>query len=258
MRDIRVFAGPDPLAAAAADYFVALAAESIAARGQFAVALSGGSTPRAMHRLMASPPLISRVDWPRVFVFFGDERCVSPDDAQSNYRMARETLLDLVPIPPANVHRMHGELPPTEAAAHYETLLRTFFSSSGSAGAPTAATFDLVFLGMGDDGHTASLFPGTAAIQETQRWVVAHHVAKVGMWRITLTPPAIDAARHVAFLVAGAAKAERLRDVIEGPRRPDVLPSQIIQPRPGELHWFVDQAAASDLTQPGSPLKAVT
>ena len=239
MTKLHVFSTPEALAEAAAEHVAQLAHAAVMDHGRFSVALSGGSTPRALHTRLAAEPWRDAVDWDRVHVFWGDERCVPPDHPDSNYRMARETLLDHVPIPPAQVHRMRGELSPAEAAAAYEAELRAFF--------PTVAwpAFDLVLLGMGDDGHTASLFPGTAALAETEHWVVANRVEKLETWRLTLTAPAINRAAHVLFLVAGTGKAERLRQVLRGPYQPTVLPSQLIRPVSGDLVWFVDRAAAS-------------
>src|SRR5262245_29806910 len=181
MTAIRVLPDPAALADSAARQFVERCQAAIDARGSFSVALSGGSTPRDLHLRLASPPLAQQVDWAHVHVWFGDERCVPPDDPQSNYRMAYETLLSKVPIPPRQVHRMHGELPPDQAADEYEHDLRDFFKDE-------PPSLDLILLGMGDNGHTASLFPGLNAVHEQRRWVVAEYVAEVGMWRITLTP----------------------------------------------------------------------
>ena len=233
MKELRVH--PD-LARAAAEHFVTLATAAIAARGQFVVALSGGSTPRATYTLLASDELAARVDWPRVRVLWGDERCVPPDHPESNYRMAREVLLDKIPIPAENVHHIRGELPPDQAAMAYQAELEAVLGTGGR--------FDLILLGMGEDGHAASLFPGTAALHEQTRWVVAHYVDKLSAWRVTLTPVAINAAAHVTFLVSGAGKAERLREVLDGPHQPDVLPAQIIRPTDGRLLWLADAAAA--------------
>ena len=174
-------------------------------------------------------------------VFFGDERCVPPEDTRSNYQMARAALCDHVPIPAANIHRMHGEETPEQAALQYESDLRTILAGHG---------LDLVLLGMGDNGHTASIFPGLAAVTETSRWAMAQYVEVMGMWRVTLTPVVINKAGHVAFLAAGAGKAEMLQRVLEGPFDPVVLPSQIIRPAHGELRWLVDQAAAARLARP--------
>jgi 6-phosphogluconolactonase len=222
-REIRTVDDARVLARAAAAVVVDLAEAAIAARGRF------------------SEPLVAQVDWPRAHVFWGDERCVPPDHPDSNYRMAREALLDHVPIPARNVHRIPCERDPAEAAVVYEGALRAFF------GGDAAPRFDLVLLGLGGDGHTASLFPGTAAVHEPSRWVVAHHVRKLNAWRVTLTPVSINAAAHVAFIVSGAAKAGRLREVLSAPHRPDLLPAQIIRPVGGRLLWLIDAAAAAHL-----------
>ena len=245
---VEVFATSDVLMEAAAERFVRFASGAIGVSGRFAVALSGGSTPRRLYTLLATDPYAARVDWPRVHVFWGDERCVPPGNPASNYRMAREALLDHVPVPEAKVYRIHGEDDPTEAAAAYERELRAAFATpEGPPRCAPGSRFDLVLLGMGDDGHAASLFPGTAAVRETTRWVVAHHVAAMSMWRITLTPLVINAAAEVAFLVSGLEKAAILRKVIEGPFGPDKLPAQVVAPRDGRLHWLVDATAARHL-----------
>jgi 6-phosphogluconolactonase len=241
---VQVYPDAASLTRAAAEHFVARAAEAVTARGRFTVALSGGSTPRSTYTLLASDEFAPRVDWPRVHAFWGDERCVPPDDPDSNYRTAHEVLLRHVPIPAGNVHRIQGELEPEPAAREYERALLTMFGSSPGGSPPR---FDLVLLGMGDDGHTASLFPGTAAIHEGKRWVVAHYVDKLSVWRVTLTPAVINAAAHVTFLVSGAAKARRLREVLIGPFQPDRLPPQIVQPADGRLLWLLDAAAAAHL-----------
>jgi 6-phosphogluconolactonase len=163
--------------------------------------------------------------------------------------MARETLLDAVPLPSGNIHRIHGEEEPQLAAAAYEQELRSFFGSR-APDEPPAVGFDLVLLGMGDNGHTASLFPGLAAVTERVRWVMAEYVEVVSMWRITLTPVVINAAKNVTFVVSGAEKARRLRDVLEGPIQPEVLPAQIIRPAHGRLLWLIDKAAAGCLKRP--------
>lgn len=241
MAEIRAYPDAASLARAAAEHFVTLAAEAMVIHGQFVVALSGGSTPRIAYTLLASDEFAARVDWPRVRVFWGDERCVPPDHPDSNYRMARETLLDRIPIPTENVHRMRGELSPDQAATAYQAELEAVLGAGGQ--------FDLILLGMGADGHTASLFPGTAALHEQTRWVVAHYVDKLAAWRITLTPAAINAATHVIFVVSGADKAERLREVLAGPYQPDILPAQIVRPADGRLLWLVDAAAVVHLRE---------
>ena len=251
MQGIKIYPDAGHLAHATADHFVVLAGEAIASHGRFAVALAGGSTPKAAYALLATREYATRVDWSRVHIFWGDERCVPPDHANSNYRMAREALLDHVPIPTQNVHRMMGELEPVQAASEYQAALGDFFSSASINREKRDETrpprFDLVLLGMGDDGHTASLFPGTAEIHEQTHWVLAHYVEKLGAWRITLTPVVINAAANVAFVVSGSGKAERLRQVLNDPPQPDILPAQIVNPASGRLHWLLDQTAASSL-----------
>jgi 6-phosphogluconolactonase len=243
MTAVRVFPDPQALAEAAARHVVEQAQLAIDARGLASLALSGGSTPRDLHLKLSSPPLVDQLDWSKVHIFFGDERCVPPDDERSNYRMAEETLLSRIPIPRENVHPMRGELPPEQAAEDYERELRDFFKEE-------PPRLDIILLGMGDNGHTASLFPGLKAVHEQQRWVVAEYVAEVQMWRITLTPLVINLAREVVFLVAGSAKAEMLRQVLQGPYAPDERPAQIVRPSPGEVVWLIDAAAAAKLTPP--------
>jgi 6-phosphogluconolactonase len=197
--------------------------------------LAGGSTPKAMYGVLARE-YAGRIDWSRVHIFFGDERPVPPDHDDSNYKLASETLLDHVPI--RSVHRMRGELPPDEAATAYEKELRTFF---GAEGVPR---FDLILLGLGRDGHTASLFPETSALEVHDRLVVANPVLKLDTTRITLTVPVINAARAVVFLVAGEDKAEAIEKILEEGADPRAYPASLIQPA-GELEWMLDQSAAS-------------
>jgi 6-phosphogluconolactonase len=230
------------LADAAAGRFITAARDAIASHGQFIVALSGGSTPRDTYLLLGTEALVSRVMWSRVQVLWGDERCVPPDHIESNYRMARETLLDRVPIPAANVHRIHCEDDPATAAEVYEATLRALLRT------PAGARIDLVLLGLGEDGHTASLFPGNAAVHERTRWVMAARASAASVWRITLTPAVINAAAEILFLVSGGAKAGILRRVLEHPRRPQEFPAQAIAPSNGRVRWCVDAAAATDLT----------
>jgi 6-phosphogluconolactonase len=239
MAEITVYPDHQSFIDGAAAFIAGLAVESIAARGRFTIALSGGSTPRPIYARLAAADYAARIDWGKVHVFFSDERCVPPDDAASNYRMAREALLDHVPLPPENIHRIRGEDDPAQAALAYEQDLQSLFSA-----APVPA-FDLICLGMGDDGHTASLFPGTAVLHEHERWVVAQYVEAVQTWRLTFTAPLINAARHVVFLVEGAQKSETLWRVLEGDYQPDVLPAQLIQPISGQAHWLVDAAGAT-------------
>jgi len=245
---LETFPDREKLTAAAAQNFIRLAAEAVEKERLFTVALAGGSTPRPLYALLASKESARTIDWPRVHLFWGDERCVPPDDPRSNYRMVRESLLDAIQMLPANVHRIHGEEDPEAAAAAYDRELRASLGSNG-AGGPPRRGFDLVLLGMGDNGHTASLFPGLPAVTEKVRWVMAQFIPAVSMWRITLTPVAINAARNVIFMVSGSEKAERLHDVLEGPFQPERLPAQIIQPAHGRLLWLVDEAAASRLAR---------
>ncbi|MDP3910494.1 MAG: 6-phosphogluconolactonase [Gemmatimonadales bacterium] len=258
---LEVLPTTDALMHAAAELWVAAAATAIAASGRFTVALSGGATPQRLYRLLASDPYASGVDWSRVHAFWGDERCVAPDDPASNYRMAREALLAHVSIPAENIHRIRGEDEPAAAAAAYERQLRASFTTvDGPPRLSPGARFDLVLLGLGEDGHTASLFPGTATLREPARWVRAVHPAAVATARVSLThsvavatarvsltSTVINAAAEVAFLVSGRAKAAILRRVLDGPYQPDALPAQRIAPQPGRLRWLVDADAAADL-----------
>ena len=235
---------------AGAAAFAAAARAAIAAHGRFVTALSGGSTPRALFELLATERFAASIDWSRIHVCWGDERAVPPDADASNCRMAREALLDHVPIPPSQVHRIRGEEPPMIAAAAYERTLRTLFATPVGPPRPVpGARFDLVLLGMGDNGHTASLFPGLQAVRETERWVVAESIAEVRMWRITLTPVVLNGAAEVLFLVSGGDKASMLHRVLDGPVRPDTYPAQIVAPHHGRLRWLVDADAAAALEE---------
>ena len=229
---------PDTLSLArgAAEQTVTLAQTTIAAHDRFSIALSGGFSPRTLYEALATNEFAPRIDWTRTFVFWSDERCVPPDHTDSNYRMARERLLDHTPLPQQNVHRMQGEIDPVQAAANYEQTLRLFF------GTEALPRFDLVLLGMGDDGHTASLFPGTTALRETTRWVTENYVEKYDSWRVTLTPVVINAAANITFLITGENKLRALREVLYGVYQPDLYPSQLIDPGNGHLRWLVDEA----------------
>jgi len=226
---------PQELARAAARDFAAKAEAAIGERGRFTVALAGGSTPKATYEILARD-YADELDWAKVHVFFGDERTVPPDHDDSNYRMAHETLLSRVSV--GSVHRMRGELPPTEAAAAYEEELRKFFGTSDEP-----PSLDLILLGIGEDGHTASLFPETSALEVHDRWVVANPVLKLGTTRLTLTVPVINSARTVSFLVAGEGKAEALREILEGDADPREYPAKLVRPAGGPV-WMVDRAAA--------------
>ena len=241
--ETRVLADAASLARAAAEEVVRLAIEAVAARGRFMFVLAGGSTPKALYSLLAGDSrLNSTMPWTQTHFFWGDERHVPPDHAESNFRMAQETMLAHVPVPHEHIHRVRSEEPhAARAAEEYERTLRTVF------GGEAMPRFDLILLGMGTDGHTASLFPGTSALLERQRWVLANWVPKLNTWRITFTAPLINNAANVLFLVAGADKAESLHAVLKGPRQPEVFPSQLVQPADGRLLWLVDVAAGQSL-----------
>lgn len=234
-----VLPDPDALAEAAADRFIALADAAIAARGTAAVALAGGSTPRAMNALLAAHPRCEQLDWTKVRFFFGDERCVPPDHPDSNYRMTRETLFGPLGIAETQIERVRGEDEPHAAAAAYEAALQAALGA--------APVFDIVYLGMGPDGHTASLFPGTIASIDDSRLAVANFVPKFNTYRVTLTPRVLNAARHVTITAAGAEKADALAAVLDGPCEPERFPVQLVAPILGELVWLVDAAAAAQL-----------
>ncbi len=234
--EVRVFDDVASLVRATADEIVAIARDAVDARGRFAWALAGGSTPRDVYRLLASDPYRERMPWNAIHCFWGDERHVPPDHPDSNFRMAREAMLDAVPLPAGNVHRVPAEEPdPQRAAAEYESTLREFFPAADWP------VFDLIQLGLGKEGHTASLFPGGTALHERERWVAAPWVEAQSTFRVTFTPPVLNHARRAMFLVAGDEKAAALHAVLEGARDPDLYPAQIVE---GNRLWMVDRAAA--------------
>src|SRR4051812_36860761 len=233
--EIKVFPDAQAIAEDAARRIAEAAEASIKLRDRFSLALSGGSTPKLLHQVLAAK-YRDAIDWLKVEIFFGDERCVPPDHPESNYRMVAETLLSKVPIPGANVYRMRGEADPNEAAKEYGLMLKEKFGDGG---------LDLIYLGMGGDGHTASLFPNTAALHETKHRCVANHVPQLNTWRITLTAPFINRAQQVIVMVTGADKAKRLSEVLEGPRDPERLPIQLIQPASEKISWLIDVGAAA-------------
>jgi 6-phosphogluconolactonase len=242
---IRVFADLTELTRAAAGEVARLAESAVAERGRFTWALSGGSTPRPVYESLAGDPYRERLPWSAIHTFWGDERHVPPDHPESNYRMAREAMIDRVPVPAGNVHRVAAEdADARRAAAAYESELRSFF---GLAPGEWPA-FDLMLLGIGPDGHTASLFPGSPALRERDHLVVAPWVEAQRTFRITLTPPVLNHARLSLFLVSGEDKADALRAVIEGEREPDRYPAQVVE---GNVLWMVDRAAASRLENAG-------
>jgi 6-phosphogluconolactonase len=238
---------PDPkaLAEAAAKRIIAIAAHAVAEHGSFSIALSGGTTPRRTYELLAD---LGGIEWSRTHVFWSDERAVPPDSPESNYRMAREALLDRVGVPPENIHRMPGEAASLVAAADaYAAEVRSALGVNRTR----TPRLDLVLLGLGPDGHTASLFPHTEVLHERHRLVAAVYVPEHNLYRLTFTPKLINAAANVMFIVAGAEKAAALAATLEGPLDPDTYPAQLIHPENGTLYWFVDETAAAALSSRG-------
>ncbi|HEY1867435.1 MAG TPA: 6-phosphogluconolactonase [Candidatus Cybelea sp.] len=239
--EMEIFRDGKALARALADLFVSVGRLAMADRGSFHVALAGGNTPRAAYALLAQEPWRDELSWSDVFIYFGDERCVPPDDEQSNYLMAKHAFLDSVGIPRANVHRIAGEVDPGHAANEYASLLRTVFGN--------APRLDLILLGIGPDGHTASLFPGTPPDTDDNALVRAVYAQSQFMWRVTMTPKVLNLGRTVAFAVEGPDKADILEAVYQGPVDPVKYPAQIVQPGSGRLIWLVDEPAAGMLKQ---------
>ncbi len=233
MPNVRVLPTPEEAAAAAAALVAKLADEHGSAAGRFTIALSGGSTPRLLYQTLACDPYAARMAWDRWRVFWSDERCLPPDHEESNYRMAREALLDRVCIPAQQIHRMRGEIEPEEAAEAYASVVLD-----------TSPSFDLILLGIGEDGHTASLFPGTEALQERRKLVVANWAPRLQAYRITFTLPLINMAKNVVFLATGESKAEVLREVLEPAREEHTLPAAMVRPVQGITHWFLTRDAA--------------
>jgi 6-phosphogluconolactonase len=240
-RQIIICRDVDELSRKAAEQFVGLARLAIAARDRFAVALSGGSTPKAFYSLLATAEFREQLDWRQIHLFFGDERCVAPDHAESNYRMVAESLLAKIAIPGENVRRMAGELAPEVAAAAYAAALTDFFDLRENQ----PPRFDLIFLGLGEDGHTASLFPDSSALHETQALVATTYVEKLKARRLTLTLPTINNAAQISFLVAGHSKAAVVTAILTGQN--SEAPAARIKPSHGKLAWFITEDAAGDL-----------
>ncbi len=246
---IRIYADYELLSQAAASLFIDLADQAVAAHGRFCVALSGGSTPRRMYELLATMPFRNQIKWDSVHIFWGDERCVPADDPRSNALMARQALLDHVPVPADQIHPIQGDLPPAQAAVQYEAELRAFFGSQ-------PGKLDLVLLGLGENAHTASLFPHSPVLNEKERWASEVYVPEQDMYRVTLTAAFIDLADQVAFIVSGADKAHALQMVLEGPNEPEEFPAQLICPSTAHPLWLVDRAASHKLVgQPDQELE---
>jgi 6-phosphogluconolactonase len=240
---MHVFSDAEQLNEALAQWIVSTAKESVARQSRFTIALTGGSSPKKLYQLLTQPPYKDELFWKDTYVFWGDERFVPQEDDRYNAKMAYETLLNHIPVPRDQIYPMPYStvIPPEEVARQYENLLRNHFNTS-------APQFDLILLGMGDDGHTASLFPRTPVLDEKERWVRDVYHTGQQMYRITLTAPLINQAKKIAFLLFGENKAQVLQNILEGGYQPQQLPTQLIKPLSGELHWFMDEAAASKLT----------
>lgn len=240
-----LLSGPEEMAIEAANRIVRIGQGIFRQRRDFRFVLAGGTTPRRLYEILATPPFRSQLPWKRIHFFWSDERSIGPDHQGSNYHMAREAFLEKLEIPDSNIHRMQGEASDLNIAAYaYEETIRHHFGLGPESPPPC---FDLVLLGMGADGHTASLFPGTQALWETVRWVVANPVPMLKSHRLTLTPVILNQAAWLIFLVAGADKARTVAEVLEGPFKPEQFPCQMIRPVSGEFLWLLDEAAASCL-----------
>ncbi len=242
---VHIYKNPDELTQALAEWIVHLMGETLATKERFTWVLSGGNTPKALYQLLASPAYLGRVPWSKLHIFWGDERDVPFTDSRNNARMAYDSLLNHVPVPAAQIHVMRTDIEAQASATQYEQTLRHYFPTPASG--PPSSTFDLVLLGMGEDGHTLSLFPGTEVVHEETKWVSAYYLKSQDMDRITLTKKVVNRATHVVFITTGATKAHALQAVLKGPAQADLYPAQVIKPEHGQLDWFVDQAAAADL-----------
>lgn len=237
---VYTFKNPDAVSLALADYIANEIETSLKTNDRFTWVLTGGNSPKQVYEILSSGKYKDRIDWKKLHIFWGDERAVPFNDERNNARMTFQYLLDRVPVPREQVHIMNTDLPAAESAAAYEKILRGYFSETGPS-------FDLVLNGMGDDGHTLSLFPHTPVIHEQKAWVSSFYLDAQEMYRITLTAPIVNRARKIVFLTFGSNKANALKEVVTGERNVDQYPSQIIQPVDGELHWFTDEAAAKKL-----------
>ncbi|HMC84849.1 MAG TPA: 6-phosphogluconolactonase [Chitinophagaceae bacterium] len=242
--EMHIYKDGDELSIEVAKWLVDYIAATLKKQDRFTLVLSGGSTPHKLNTLLAGSPYKEKIDWSKLHIFWGDERFVPFEDDRNNAKMAFDTLLNHVPVPASQIHVMRTkDIIPEVAAGEYEKILRKYFPAT----VPASTTFDLIFLGMGDDGHTLSLFPGMHIMHEENKWVTSLFLKEQDMFRITLTPVLVNRSACIAFLAAGAGKAIALQHVIEGDYQPDVYPSQIIKPLNGEVHWFVDEAATANL-----------
>jgi len=235
--NLKIFPTVDDLSIAAAELIIAIAHEAIAARGKFTISLSGGQTPEKLYSLLAKPPWREQIEWLKTFIFWGDERYVRFDDPRNNAHNATSILLHEIPIPASNTYLINVNLQPDQAAMEYEKEIKTFFKNE-------TPRFDLVLLGLGENGHTASLFPGTTVIAEQLEGVRDVYVESEKMFRITMTAPLLNLARHILFLVTGTKKSEVLKNILTSSFQPDHYPAQLIMPKDGELQWFADKEAA--------------
>jgi 6-phosphogluconolactonase len=240
---VEIFPDPATLFRVAAEKIAAIAHAAVATRGRFFIALAGGNTPRELYLLLARDEWRHQVPWANTHIFFGDERCVPPDHPDSNYGMAKKALLDRLALPASQVHRMSSEQEPLAAAAAYEQEIRRVLESAGNE----LPLFDLILLGLGNDGHTASLFPGTAALHEKEKLVAANYAEKFKSHRLTLTLPVLNNAHHVMFLISGESKANIVHEILQAPQRSFQYPAELVQPEPGKLWWLLDRAAAMKL-----------
>jgi 6-phosphogluconolactonase len=240
---IHILKDPNQFSHTIADWIVDCISATLKKQDRFTWVLSGGNTPKALYQLLAATPYREKIQWEKLHLFWGDERDVPFEDVRNNAKMTYETLLNHVPVPASQIHVMRTDIPPEQSAMEYEKILHTYFPG----GDAQATSFDLVLLGMGDDGHTLSLFPGTEVVHEEKLWTKAFFLKAQDMYRITLTKSIVNRSAQIAFLTTGTNKAHALQQVLEGAYKPDLYPSQEIKPRNGELHWFVDEEAASML-----------
>jgi 6-phosphogluconolactonase len=241
--ELHIYKNNDALSVDVAEWMTAYISETLKKQDRFTLVLSGGGTPQKLNTLLAAAPYKEKIDWSKLHIFWGDERFVPFTDERNNAKMAFDTLLDHVPVPREQIHRIRTDITPEESAIEYEKIVNTYFPVT----IPASTSFDLVILGMGDDGHTLSLFPGTHVMHIEDRLTTSLFLKQQDMYRVTLTAPIVNKAACVAFLVTGASKAFALQQVIEGDYKPDLYPSQVIKPTNGELHWFLDEAAAANL-----------
>jgi 6-phosphogluconolactonase len=259
---LHIYKDSQSLSLDCAQWISAYMADILQKKDRFTWVLSGGNTPKGLYELLAASPFREKIQWRKLHLFWGDERAVPFNDPRNNAKMAYDNLLNHVPVPASQIHTMRTDIPPEQSAEEYEKILHQYFTASppspgthpgqhsvADLSLPAEPSFDLVLLGMGDDGHTLSLFPGTEAVNEEKAWVLSYFLQAQEMHRITLTKTIVNRSSRIAFLVTGPDKARALEQVLEGDPDPNLYPSQVIRPEPGELHWFIDEAAASGLSK---------